>query len=113
MLATRIEVVTKDKILLQLTLSGEPQRLALAFAQQDLALSPGPDGGAMILSPHAGAVAGALTAPGNPTAATPMSLAPLPSQSLGTAPVPPAASGAADPSPGQPLPTGAAAPVSP
>lgn len=110
-LGTRIEVVTKDKILLQLTLSGEPQRLALAFAQQDLALSPAADGGAMILSPHA-AAAGALVAPGNPAAATPMSLAPLPAQSLGTAPMPPASAGAADSPSGQLLPPGAAAPVS-
>ena len=111
-LGTRIEVLTKDKILLQLNLSGEPQRLALAFAQQDLALSPGADGGAMILLPHAGNAVGVLAAPGTSTGAVPMVLAPLAAQSLGTVPVPPAATGAVDSAPGQPLSAGAAAPVS-
>ncbi len=92
---TRIEVFTKDQVLLQLTLSGEPQRLALAFAQQDLALSAGPNGGAMILSPHAGSVSGTLAAPGGVPGAVPVPLAPLPSQSLGTLPVPPSSAAAA------------------
>lgn len=111
-LGTRIEVLTKDKILLQLSLSGEPQRLALAFAQQDLALSPGAQGGPMILSPHAGAVTGVLTAPGSVSAPMPMSLAPLPSQSLGTVPVPPVSTGAADVPAGQPSPVNTAEPSS-
>lgn len=110
-LGTRIEVLTKDRILLQLTLSGEPQRLALAFAQQDLALSPATQGGAFVLSPHAGAVAGTLAAPGGIATAAPAALAPLPSQSLTTAPVPPGAAPAAlpDAGTGQPLPSGGAA----
>ena len=112
MIATRIEVFTKEKVLLQLTLSGDPQRLALAFAQQDLALSPATNGGAMILSPHAGSVSGTLAPPGGMTAAVPVQLAPLPSQSLGTLPMPPASAGAADAATGQTPAAGTVAPIS-
>ena len=111
-IATRIEVFTKEKVLLQLTLSGDPQRLALAFAQQDLALSPATNGGAMILSPHAGSVSGTLAPPGGMTAAVPVQLAPLPSQSLGTLPMPPASAGAADAATGQTPAAGTVAPIS-
>jgi hypothetical protein len=121
-LGTRLEVMTKDKMLLQLSLSGEPQSLGLAFAQQDLALVPGKDGGPFVLEPRSlagnaalvpqAAVGAAPTLLAPPQSAAPAAqtqLAPLPAQTLGTVPVPPASSKPDAGSPGATGPGGASA----
>ena len=101
-LGTQIEVLTKDAVLVRLTLSEQPETLALAFAQQDLALIPGAKGGPMLLQPASTMV---------PSANTPQPpLAPLPAQTLQAVPGAPAAAGQPPVGPSGPAP---AAPLLP
>ena len=102
-LGTRIEVLTKDSVLVRLTLSQEPETLALAFAQQDLALVPGAKGGPMLLQQASNTVPSASVPQTPPAPQTP--LAPLPAQTLQAAPGAPAAAG--QPPVGSPGPGGA------